>query len=201
GVPSKLQNFVELCLEFVDNQVKDTYHGTSKLMGPLALTLFVWVFLMNLMDLLPVDALPLFAQATGGAHYFRAVPTADPNMTLGLSLSIFFLVIFFNIKTKGPFGFIKECFCAPLGGKLFFVNVFLRIIEELAKPVSLGLRLFGNMYAGELIFILIALIPSVFGQSPLGLSWAIFHILIITLQAYIFMMLSIVYLSMAQEHH
>ena len=201
GVPGKLQNFVELCLEFVDTQVKDTYHGKSKFMGPLALTLFVWVFLMNLMDLLPVDALPLLAQATGDVHYFRAVPTADLNLTLALSLSVFCLVIFYNFWTKGPLGFVKECFCAPLGGGLFVVNLFLRVIEELAKPVSLGLRLFGNMYAGELIFILIALIPSPFAQCPLGLMWAVFHILIITLQAYIFMMLTIVYLSMAQEHH
>ena len=211
GVPGKLQNFVEIIVEFVDIQVKDTYHGKSTLITPIAITIFVWVFLMNFMDLIPVDLLP-FAAHLGGVNYLKVVPTTDPNLTFALSISVFLLIIFYNIKSKGFLGFMKELLCQPFGPYLFPVNFSLKVIEDLAKPISLGLRLFGNLYAGELIFILIALlypehwagsssIAFALGGGILGLIWALFHILIITLQAFIFMMLTIVYLSMAQEHH
>lgn len=199
GVPGKLQNFVELLMDFVSAQVHDTYHGKSKLIAPLALTIFVWVFLMNLMDLLPVDLLPWLG-ALFGLRHLRVVPTADPNLTLGLSLSVFVLIIGFNFASKGIKGMFIEMTCKPFGPILFPFNLFLKTIEELAKPVSLGLRLFGNLYAGELIFILIALLPW-WSQWLLGGSWAIFHILVITIQAFIFMMLTIVYLSMAEDTH
>lgn len=199
GVPGKLQNFVELMLEFANKQVKDTFHGRSRLIGPLALTIFVWVFLMNFMDLIPVDLVPLIASWFGAAH-FRSVPPTDPNLTFALSLSVFFLILFYSIKIKGVGGFLKELTCQPFGPKLMPVNLILKLVEELAKPISLALRLFGNLYAGELIFILIALLPWMY-QWTLGSVWAIFHILIITLQAFIFMMLTIVYLSLAHEDH
>ncbi len=199
GVPGGLQNFVEVMVEFVDTQVKDSYHGKSILIAPLALTVFCWVFLMNFMDLLPVDLLPSFGHMLG-APYLRIVPTADPNLTFALSLSVFILIIFYSIKIKGVGGFAKELTCTPFGIALLPVNLVLKVVEEVAKPLSLALRLFGNMYAGELIFILIALLPW-WSQWPLGVSWAIFHILIITLQAFIFMMLTIVYLSLAHETH
>ena len=200
AVPGKLQNFIELLLDFVDSQVKDTYHGKSKLIAPLAFTIFVWVFLMNFMDLLPVDIIAWIGNLLGMKLHLKIVPTTDPNLTLGMSISVFFLIIFYNISSKGWLGFLKELFCTPFGPFLFFVNFFLKIIEELAKPVSLGLRLFGNLYAGELIFILIALLPAG-AQWLLGGPWAIFHILVITIQAFIFMMLTIVYLSLAHESH
>lgn len=199
GVPGKVQNFVELIIDFVTVQVHDTYHGKNKLIAPLALTIFVWVFLMNCMDLLPVDLLPWLASLVG-IHYLRIVPTADPNLTLGLSLSVFCLLIVVNISAKGLKGFVLEMTCKPFGPLFLPFNIFLKTIEELAKPVSLGLRLFGNMYAGELIFILIALLPW-WSQWALGGIWAIFHILVITIQAFVFMMLTIVYLSMAEESH
>lgn len=198
GVPGKLQNFVEVLLDFVKQQVKDTYHGKSETVAPLALTIFVWVFLMNLMDLLPVDLLP-YAASMVGIHYLKVVPTTDLNLTLALSLSIFLLTIYYNIKVKG-FHLLQEMFCSPFGAWFFPFNLLLRLVDELAKPVSLGLRLFGNLYAGELIFILIALLPW-WTQWPLGWVWAVFHILIITLQAFIFMMLSIVYIAQAHEGH
>lgn len=199
GVPGKLQNFVEVFIDFIGQQVKDTYHGKSELIAPLALTVFVWVLLMNLMDLLPVDLLP-YAASSVGVHYLRVVPTADLNLTLALSLSVFALTLFFNIKTKGILGFGKEILCAPFGPWFFPFNMLLRLVDELAKPISLGLRLFGNLYAGELIFILIALLPW-WGQWGLGWVWAVFHILIVVLQAFIFMMLTIVYVSQASEAH
>lgn len=201
GVPSGAQNFFELLVDFVNGQVNDTYHGKSKLVAPLAFTIFVWVFLMNAMDLLPVD---LFCWMGGVLHChflkdLKIVPTTDPNLTLGMSLSVFFLVLWFSFASKG-LGFIKELFCVPFGPFLFFVNFPLKFIEELAKPISLGLRLFGNLYAGELIFILIALLP--WGvQWILGAPWAIFHILVISIQSFVFMVLTIVYLSMAEEAH
>lgn len=198
GVPGKWQNMVEVCLDFVNQQVKDTYHGKSQVIGPLALTIFVWVFLMNLMDLVPVDLLPRMASFFG-VPYLKVVPTTDPNLTLGMSLSVFLLTIFYSIKIKGV-GLLKEMFCSPFGPWLFPFNLVLRLVDELAKPVSLGLRLFGNLYAGELIFILIALLPW-YAQWPLGWIWAVFHILIIVLQAFIFMMLTIVYISQAHEAH
>jgi F-type H+-transporting ATPase subunit a len=213
GQPGKLQNFVEVLVEFVDGSVKDTFHGRNKLIAPLALTIFVWVFLMNLMDLLPVDWLPLLAaKLAGDPHlYFRVVPTTDPNATLGLALSVFALIIFYSIKVKGLGGFVGELTLHPFGAKnpllrvvLIPVNFLLESVTLIAKPVSLALRLFGNLYAGELIFILIAimfgggLLLGVLGLA-LQWAWAVFHILIIVLQAFIFMMLTIVYLSMAHE--
>ncbi len=199
GVPTGWQNFVELMLEMVTKQVEDSYHGKNKLIAPLALTIFVWVFLMNCMDLLPVDLLPRIG-GVFGLHYLRVVPTADPNLTLGMSLSVFILIIWFNLANKGLFGLIKEICTKPFGIWFLPMNAFLRLIEEIAKPISLGLRLFGNLYAGELIFILIALLPW-YSQWPLGAAWAIFHILIITIQAFVFMMLTIVYLSSAEAGH
>ena len=199
GVPGRLQSFVEMMFEFVSGQVSDTYHGKSKLIAPLAMTIFVWVFLMNFMDLVPIDLLPLMASWTG-VHYLKVVPTTDPNLTLGMSLSVFFLIVWYNFAAKGIKGVFIEITCRPFGVWLMPLNVFLKVIEELAKPISLGLRLFGNLYAGELIFILIALLPW-YTQWPLGGAWAIFHILVITIQAFVFMMLTIVYLSMAEESH
>jgi F-type H+-transporting ATPase subunit a len=197
--PGPLQNFVEVLVEFVDTQVKSAFHGTSNLVAPLALTIFVWVFLMNLMDLLPVDLLPLIGRWFG-VPYLRVVPTADTNLTFALSITVFLLIIFYSIKIKGIRGFTKELTCVPFGIWFLPVNVILKIVEEVAKPVSLALRLFGNLYAGEIIFILIALLPW-WIQWPLGAAWTIFHILIITIQAFIFMMLTIVYLSLAHESH
>jgi F-type H+-transporting ATPase subunit a len=199
GVPGAWQNVVEMMIEFVDNQVKETCKHASPLIAPLSLTIFVWVFLMNTMDLLPVDLFPLISGLLG-ENFFRCVPTADPNITLGMSLSVFLLIIIYNLLTKGAWGFLKEGLTQPFGAAFFPANFLLRIVDECAKPLSLGLRLFGNMYAGELIFILIALLPWSL-QWGLGLPWAIFHILIVSLQAFIFMMLTIVYLSMATEAH
>ena len=203
GVPGGLQNFVEILVEFVDKQVKDTFHGRSVLIAPLALTIFCWVFLWNAMDIVPVDLLPLAAGAIG-VPYLRVVPSTDLNATFGLSLSVLLLIIFYNFKIKGPIGFAKEFLTHPFGPYLFPANLLLNLVELIAKPISLALRLFGNMYAGEMIFILIALM---YGGgwllAPLAgvlqLGWAIFHLLIITLQAFIFMVLTIVYLSMASE--
>lgn len=196
--PGPLQNFVELIYDFVQTQVKDTFHGRSVLIAPLALTIFVWIFLMNVMDLIPVDILPKAVGLLGISH-MKSVPTADPNLTLGMSVSVFLLIIFYSIKIKGIWGFFKEITCKPFGAWFFPVNLILKVVEEVAKPISLGLRLFGNLYAGELIFILIGLLG--YWQWILGVPWAIFHILVITIQAFIFMMLTIVYLSLASEDH
>ena len=198
-VPGPLQNFVEMIVEFVDTQVKDSFHGRNELIAPLALTIFCWVFLMNAMDLLPVDLLPGIA-ALVGIPYLRVVPTTDLNETFAMSISVFFLIIYYSIKIKGPIGFAKEMLLTPFGPWMIPFNLLLKLVEELAKPISLGLRLFGNMYAGELIFILIALLPW-WVQPALSFPWAVFHILIITLQAFIFMVLTIVYLSLAHEDH
>ncbi|MBC7946073.1 MAG: F0F1 ATP synthase subunit A, partial [Burkholderiales bacterium] len=165
---------------------------------PLAITIFIWVFVMNAVDLIPVDFIPRFLELFG-VHYFKAVPTTDPNATFAMSLSVFALIIYFNLKCKGLVGFTREVLTVPFGPWLAPVNLVLRVIEELAKPISLALRLFGNMFAGEMLFILIALLGV--GQAVLALPWAIFHILIITLQAFVFMMLTIVYMSMASESH
>ncbi len=216
GVPSKGQAFVELVVEFVDGQVKDAFHGNRKFIAPLALTIFVWVVFMNTMDLLPLDLPSAVIQAVAGeeaAHhtYLRIVPTADINTTFAMSITVFLLIIFYSIKAKGGWGFTKELFTAPFHGHgvmaivLAPFNLFLNLVEYLSKPVSLGMRLFGNMYAGELLFMLIAglfaswytFIPGVF----INAGWAIFHILIILLQAFIFMVLTVVYLAMAHEHH
>ena len=198
GVPSGWQNFIEMVVGMVDQQVRDTFHGKSALVTPLAITIFVWVFLMNAMDLIPVDFLPVVA-AKFGVDYLKAVPTTDPNLTFAMSITVFFIMIWMNLKVKGFGGYMHEVFTAPFGAKLAPVNFIFRIVEDIAKPISLALRLFGNMYAGEMVFILIALLGIY--QLPLALPWALFHILIITLQAFVFMMLTIVYMSMAAESH
>jgi F-type H+-transporting ATPase subunit a len=209
GQPGKWQAFVEIVVEIVDGSVKDTFHGKSRLIAPLALTVFVWVFLMNLMDLIPVDWIPT-ASAAAGIPYMKVVPTTDVNVTFGMSIAVFFLIIFYTIKNKGVGGFIGELTMHPIAPPLkgpgiiaapFIIafNFILESVALLAKPLSLSLRLFGNMFAGELIFILIALLG--LWQLPLHFGWAVFHILIVTLQAFIFMMLTIVYLSLASETH
>tara|TARA_R110000868_G_scaffold10639_4_gene51607 strand:+ start:8106 stop:8885 length:780 start_codon:yes stop_codon:yes gene_type:complete len=197
--PGKLQNFIEFLIEFIDGISRESFKAENKLIAPLALTIFVWVILMNVMDLLPVDLVPLLANMLGAGHY-RAVPTADPNITFGMSLSVFVLMIFYNFKGKGLKGFTKELCVHPFGGFLAPLNIAFRILEDIVKPFSLSLRLFGNMFAGELIFIIIATMPW-WIQFVLGVPWALFHILIILIQAFIFMMLTIVYLSMAYEKH
>jgi len=205
GVPSGVVNAMEMIVEFVDNTVRDTFHGHNPLVAPLALTIFVWVFLMNLMDLLPVDLVP-WLLSFAGVHFQKIVPSTDPNITMGMALGIFILMLYYSIKVKG-FGFVRELTMNPFNHFLFIpVNLFMEVVGLLAKPFSLGLRLFGNMYAGEMIFILIAALFSagLAWAVPAGLlqvGWAIFHILVITLQAFIFMVLTIVYLSMAHEDH
>lgn len=206
GVPSGLQNFVEWVIEFIDNSVRGSFSHKNPLVAPLALTVFMWVFLMNLMDLLPVDWLPLAGSMVGLPH-LKVVPSTDPNISFGLSLPIFFLVLFYSFKMKGAGGFFSELAFQPFPKFMFPVNLLLEGVGLIAKPLSLSLRLFGNMYAGEMIFILIALmfggswIMGLFGGA-LQWAWAVFHILIITLQAFIFMTLTIVYLDMAHsEHH
>jgi F-type H+-transporting ATPase subunit a len=208
GVPSKWQACVEIVVEFVDDTVKSTYHGKSPLIAPLALTIFVWVLLMNFMDLIPVDFLPSFAQFVGGllGHdphhvYMKVVPTTDVNMTFALSLGVFALMIFYSVKIKGFGGFMKELYAHPFNTPwLYWFNFILELVSLVAKPLSLSLRLFGNLYAGELIFILIAGTIGLW-QLPIHFLWAAFHLLVIPLQAFIFMMLTIVYLSLASEKH
>jgi F-type H+-transporting ATPase subunit a len=201
GVPGRLQNFIEMVVGMVDAQVKDTFHGKNDLIAPLALTIFVWIFAMNAMDVIPVDLLPLVASWMGVSH-LKIVPSTDLNATFAMSISVFFLIYFYSFKVKGFVGFSKEILFSPFGKfpLLIPVNILFRIVEDIAKPISLALRLFGNMYAGEMVFILIALLPW-YLQWMLGAPWAIFHLLIITLQAFVFMMLTIVYLSMAHESH
>lgn len=206
--PSGFQNFVEMVLDFVSNQVRDTFPGHNPLIAPLALTIFVWVFLMNAMDLVPVDLLPVIGAAIG-IPYLKVVPTADLSTTLAMSLTVFVLVVYYSIKVKGPGGYLKMFLFHPFGKFFIPVNIVMTTIEELAKPLSLALRLFGNMFAGELVFLLIALIGGTLAlggglsflwgglQVALDLGWLIFHLLVITLQAFIFMVLSIVYLGMA----
>lgn len=207
GVPGGFQNFVETIIDFVQGQVRDTFPGHNPLIAPLALTIFVWVWLMNFMDLIPVDLLPLIG-SWFGIHYLKVVPTTDLNTTMALSLSVFVLIVFYSIKVKGLAGYIKVFLFHPFGKFLVPVNIVMTAIEELAKPLSLGLRLFGNLFAGELVFMLIALLSggAVLGaalliwfplQVVLDVGWLLFHILIITLQAFIFMVLTIVYLGMA----
>jgi F-type H+-transporting ATPase subunit a len=209
GKPGKFQAVVEIVIGFVDSSVKDTFHGKSRLIAPLALTIFVWVFLMNLMDLIPVDWLPLAGSAIG-VPYLKVVPTTDVNVTFGMSIAVFCLIIFYTVRNQGISGFIGELTVHPIAPPtkglgllaaplIIAFNVILETVALLAKPLSLSLRLFGNMFAGELIFILIALIG--WYQLPLHFGWAVFHVLIVTLQAFIFMMLTIVYLSLASEKH
>ncbi len=200
GVPSGLQNAVEWAIEFIDGSVRGSFSAKNNLVAPLALTVFFWIFMMNLMDLIPVDYVPQLMHLVGLPH-FKVVPSTDPNATFGMAIGIFLLVIFYSIKVKGLGGFMGELTLQPFGKWALPVNLLLEGVNLIAKPISLALRLFGNMYAGEMIFILIALLPF-YVQWTLSLPWAIFHILIVTLQAFIFMTLTIVYLDMAhQEHH
>jgi len=221
GVPKGFQSFVELIIDFIDTTVKESFSHHSKVIAPLALTIFAWVFLFNFMDLLPVDLLPKVAHWFGVEH-LKSVPSTDVNVTFGMSLTVFVLIIFYSIKMKGLGGFVSEFTMQPFAAKnpvvkvlLIPANLVLEIVPFLARPISLSLRLFGNLFAGEMIFLLLALLTlnglagltgvagwiGVFGHILLGLVWAIFHILVITLQAFIFMVLTIVYLAMAHEHH
>jgi F-type H+-transporting ATPase subunit a len=221
GVPGPVQNFVEAIVSFVDGQVRDTFHGASRLVAPLALTIFCWIFLFNFMDLIPVDLLPLVGRGVGLEH-LKVVPSTDLNATFAMSLTVFILIIWFSLKMKGPIGFISELTLNPFRAKnvllqalLVPVNFILESVTFLARPISLSLRLYGNLYAGEMVFLLLAAL-SLQGisqlahfsgwfftvmQFVLALAWTIFHLLVITLQAFIFMVLTIVYLAMASEHH
>jgi F-type H+-transporting ATPase subunit a len=222
GVPGRLQNFVEMIVSVVDTQVRDTFHGTSRLIAPLALTIFCWVWLFNFMDLVPVDFLPWVGRAVGVEH-LKVVPSTDLNATFALSLTVFILIIFYSIRMKGIVGFVSELTLQPFRARnvavqalLVPVNFILESVTFLARPVSLALRLYGNLYAGEMIFLLIAVLTlshgvgslltlgglfGLVGEFLLGLVWTVFHILIITIQAFIFAVLTVVYLSMAYEHH
>lgn len=197
--PGKWQNVIEITVEAIDRIVKESFHRDHNLIAPLALTIFSWVFLMNCMDLVPVDVIPRLFHI-GGIECFKAVPTADPMLTFALSICVFILIIFYNFKIKGVTGLSKEVLSRPFGWYLMPINIIFRLIDELVKPVSLALRLFGNLFAGELIFILIALLPW-WGQFTLGIVWTLFHLLVITVQAFIFMMLTVVYISLAAESH
>jgi F-type H+-transporting ATPase subunit a len=223
GIPGRFQAAVEILIEMVDSQAKGIVHNAEsrKFVAPLALTVFVWIFLMNAMDLLPVDLIPwiwqqVYAAAGHDPHhaYMRVVPTADLSMTMGLSVSVLLLCLYYNVKIKGLGGWVHELFTAPFGNHwaLYPFNFAMQIIEFVAKTVSHGMRLFGNMYAGELIFLLIALLGGAWSLSASGVvlaalhivsgwAWAVFHILIITLQAFVFMMLALVYLGQAHDHH
>ncbi len=202
GEPGKLQNFVEMLVDFVDNTVKESFHGPRNFVGPLALTIFGVVFLWNLMDLVPVDYVPYAVCKLGFANYFRIVPSADINAPFGLSVTVLGLIIIYGIKGKGLGGYGKELFTHPFGANplLWIPNLILNVVELIAKTVSLAMRLFGNLYAAELIFVLIALLPWWIQFVPGG-AWAIFHILVVPLQAFLFMTLTIVYLSLAYEKH
>ena len=214
GVPGRFQAAVELLIEFVDGQAKEIVHGDRRFVAPLALTVFLWVIMMNTFDLVPVDLVPTISKYLG-IHYMRIVPTADINAPLGMALGVFALMIYYSFKIKGTGGFIKELFTAPFGANpiLWPFNLLLNLIEYVAKTVSLGMRLFGNMFAGELLFCLVAMLGAAWtgfnfmsvstfiGQLLAGSCWAIFHILIILLQGFIFMMLTLVYIGQAHDHH
>lgn len=199
GVPGGLQNFCEMAVEFVEDNVRQVFgQRPNAIIGPLSLTILIWVFLMNLMDLVPVDFIP-HAATLAGVHYFKVVSTTDPNATLGMSIGVFFLVLFYNFKIKGPIKFGASLVTHPIPHwSMYWFNLILETVDMIAKPLSHGLRLFGNLYAGEMIFILIALLPF-YAQWALSLPWAIFHILIICLQAFVFMILTIVYLTQAHD--
>ncbi len=200
GVPGRLQCFIEITYEFVNNLVKEIFQTKSKIVGPLALTIFVWVFLMNMIDLIPVDFVPTLARELGFTH-FRDLPSADVNVPMSMAIGVFILIIGYTLKNKGLVGFNKELTTQPFEHPLLYpVNFVLELVTLISKPISLGLRLFGNMYAGEMIFILIALMPW-WIQWALSVPWALFHILIVFLQAFIFMVLTVVYLAMATEEH
>jgi F-type H+-transporting ATPase subunit a len=221
GVPGKFQNFVELIVEFIDNQVKDSFHGTNKLLAPLALTIFCWVFLFNAMDILPVDLLPAIGHGLGFEH-LKVVPSTDLNITFAMSLTVFILIIYYSIKMKGLGGFVAEFTLQPFSAKnpiakvlLIPANLILEVVPFIARPISLSLRLYGNLFAGEMIFLLLAALTLhgitqlqsaggwalLLAQIVLAFVWAVFHLLVITLQAFIFMVLTVVYLAMAHEHH
>lgn len=208
GVPTKRQAFVELLIEFIDNQVKSIFHGDRHaFVAPLALTVFVWVLVMNAMDFLPIDIMAII-YGWLGLHEWRSVPTSDINATFALALAVWLLMIFFSIKVKGLGGWIHELFCSPFGSNplVWPANFAFNLIEYISKPLSHSLRLFGNMYAGEIIFLLLGMwaatgLAGTFFGALLGAGWAIFHILIVCLQAFIFMMLTVVYISMAHESH
>ena len=209
GVPSKRQAFVELTIEFIDKEVKNTFHGNRHaFVAPTALTVFIWVLMMNAMDILPIDIMAWIYEKVFGLHNWRTVPTTDVNTTFALALSIWLLMIFFNLKVKGISGWAHELFCTPFGKNplLWILNLLFNFIEYVSKPLSHSLRLFGNIYAGEIIFLLLGMwaatgVTGSFFGAMLGAGWAIFHILIVTLQAFIFMMLTVVYISMAHESH
>ena len=209
GVPGRRQAFVEMIIDFVDDQVKGIFSGDRhKFVAPAALTVFVWVFLMNSMDFLPVDIMAWFYEHVLHLHNWRSVPTADINTTFALALSVWFLMIYFNFAVKGFGGFMHEIFCTPFGSNVLLMpfNMLFNLVELISKPLSHSLRLYGNIYAGEIIFLLLGMwaatgIAGTFFGAVLGVGWAIFHILIVTLQAYIFMMLTVVYLAMAHEGH
>jgi F-type H+-transporting ATPase subunit a len=214
GVPGKWQNFVEFILGWISDNVKQVFHFENPLIAPLAITIFIWIWAMNFMDMLPVDALPWIAQHVGMAMgknpeevYLKVVPTNDMNMTFGLSLGVFVLMMYYSFKMKGALGYGKEFLTHPFEGpnlpvKIILApfNVLMNIVETISKPLSLSLRLFGNMFAGEILFILIAMLPW-WGQWPLSWAWTVFHLLVITIQSFVFMMLSVVYLSMAHTVH
>jgi len=221
GVPGLTQSIIEWIVEKVDEQVRDTFHGASRLVAPLALTIFCWIFLFNFMDLIPVDFLPLIARGVGLEH-LKVVPSTDLNATFAMSLTVFILIIFYSLKMKGPIGFISELTLNPFRAKNPFVqallvpvNFILESVTFLARPISLSLRLYGNLYAGEMVFLLLAVLTlqGISGLSHfsgwfflvlqyfLALLWAVFHLLVITIQAFIFAVLTVVYLSMASEHH
>lgn len=213
GAPSGLQNFCEWAIEFIDSSVRGSFSAKNNMIAPLSLTIFFWVLSLNLMDLLPIDYVPLLMHELG-LPFFKVVPTTDPNATFGMAIGVFLLVLYYSVKMKGVGGFLGELTLQPFGKWGMPVNLLLEGVNLIAKPISLALRLFGNMYAGEMIFILIALMGGAWvGLSPggatlygsqilLSLGWAIFHILIVTLQAFIFMTLTVVYMDMAhQEHH
>jgi len=214
GVPGRWQNFVELILNWIHDNVKQVFHFENPLIAPLAITIFIWIWAMNFMDMLPVDALPWIAQHIGMAMgkdpeqvYLKVVPTNDMNMTFGLSLGVFVLMIYYSFKMKGALGYGKEFVTHPFEGPNLPVkivlapfNVVMNIVETVSKPLSLSLRLFGNMFAGEILFILIAMLPW-WGQWPLSFLWTAFHLLVITIQSFVFMMLSVVYLGMAHTVH
>lgn len=221
GIPAGLQNLVEVLVEWADNSVRESFHGPRGFVGPLALTVFVWVLFWNVLDIVPVDWVPQFAQWVGATvfgmepHnvYMRIVPSADMNATFGLSISVLLLILYYSVKGKGFGGFAKELLTHPFGIWLLPFNLLLNLVELIAKPVSLALRLFGNLFAAELIFMLIAVLGaawsgwniasgvSFLGSVLMGFAWAGFHILVIPLQAFIFMVLTIVYISLAYEHH
>jgi len=210
--PGGFQNAIEAILDFVGGQVRDSFPGHNPLIAPLALTIFLWVFMMNFMDMIPVD-LPGVILGMFGVTYFKIVPTTDLSTTFAMSLTVFALIVYYSIKVKGPVGYLKMFLFHPFGKFFIPVNIVMTAIEEIAKPLSLGLRLFGNLFAGELVFLLIALIGGTLAvgavgwlfwfplQVTLDLGWLIFHLLVITLQAFIFMVLSIVYLGMAHQEH